>query len=182
MADVCSTSHRLRRGRSLVPSTRNHNGQARCGPYDRERWPKRPRGSCTSPEGLATSIPSMPSTGSSSHRWEAGFAAATPSATASTRSPTSCGKRVCHFRRSNGPGRIWQGAGSTPSRYQADASPARGAWALAAAMSEKCGCASRLKGRRQIFGARRCWHSRTSGPLEAGRRRRCPRRCPAAAS
>ena len=46
----------LRPGRRLCGSAQNHDGQGRCGLYDLERWPKRPRGSCTSSGLVGSSI------------------------------------------------------------------------------------------------------------------------------
>jgi len=79
-------------------------------------WKARPWGFCTSPEALVRSTPSTPSTGSSSHRWVAGFATGMRCAKVWMGSPTFSDKRMCPFQRLNEPGRIWQGVGSTPCR------------------------------------------------------------------
>jgi hypothetical protein len=68
-------------------TAQNHDGPGRCGLYDQEQWPKRPRGSCMSCGSVGTSILSTPSTGSPSRHWTAGFGAARRGARDSTRSP-----------------------------------------------------------------------------------------------
>ena len=56
MSGVYSEFRSFALAAALRGSAQNHDGQGRCGPYDLERWPKRPRGSCTSSGLVGSSI------------------------------------------------------------------------------------------------------------------------------